>query len=255
MSSNPFVVVACPIRNREWAVPLFFEGMSRQERYADEYLFVTGDNEDCTELDLCAVGYECNLKPVVEVFDTGCPGWRRSGEPRYSINDHAALADVYNRCIDQALERWPEATHVWMIDSDIAPDPGVLRLLLEADKDVISAVVRNSPGALNFMLGVKQPGNEPFRCEVEEGALEARPRRPFQVSFLSACTLFRREVLENWHNLGPGRDDFKVRYAPDPRSHDFPLCASARAAGYTLWVHPLARTSHYFHGPGKEPLR
>lgn len=262
---RPFVVCACPIRNRAWIAARHAAAVMTQTRPPNRLLYVTGDNEDDTEEALRALYAAYDEEIQVDRFDTGCPGWARDGEPRYSINDHAALAAVYNRCIDQALERWPMLTHLWMIDSDILPDSNVLELLLEADKAIISAVVRNSPGAWNFMRGVRAD-REPQRSQDDETALQRRDKAPFRVTFLSACTLFRREVLvgeviERWDGpVGVGepgwRDERKpARYAPDPRSHDFGLVASAKAAGYSLWVHPLARTLHFFHGPGKEPLR
>lgn len=237
------VVAACPIRNRVWAVVGHVDGLLSQVRPPDALLYVTGDNDDETEEILRAKLYPHRRQAAVDRFDTGCPGWRRDGEPRYSINDHEALARVYNRCLDLALEQWPEATHVWMLDSDVTPDPNVLELLLAADKDLVSAVVPLSERAWNFMLGRNwKQGRGPYRNGTEWAALSLK--EPIPVTFLAACTLIRREVLEAW-----------VRFAPHPRSHDFPFCSAAEEAGFGLWVEPRARCAHWRDGPEEEPLR
>lgn len=220
-------------------------------------IYVTGDNEDDTA-PVLLTGTEY-WWPRVHHFNTGCPAWARDGEPRYSLNDHANLAVVYNRCLDLALEGWPDATHVWMIDSDVIPDPDVLELLLAAGKPLVSAVVPLGKQAWNFMCGMED--GEPRRTGFEGRLLQAE--EPMPVQFLAACTLIRRGVLEAGKDdpcfatdlrTGEGIYLPKVRFAPHPRSHDFPFCAAARAAGYGLWLEPRARCSHYMK-QGEEPLR
>jgi hypothetical protein len=246
--SDPFVVACIPIRNRAWIVERQLAAFQAQrfERMVGFYL--AGDCEDDT------LGRLARRPAVtVEVFDTGCPAWHRSREPRYSLNDHANLALVYNRMIDRALELWPQATHLWLCDSDVVPEPDCLRLLLEADKDVISAVVALGPeGPWNFMCEENPVSKEAERSGTEETLLEL-VRYPFPVTFLSACTLVKREVLETLTRVTGYFDSSNVdmktrdgcRFAPHPHSHDFPFVASLRAAGYYLWVHPLARTAHH----------
>jgi GT2 family glycosyltransferase len=263
---EPIVVSVTPARNRAWIIREHVAALRAQTRPPDGMIYVTGDNEDSTEGDVRRLQRDpATWSPEKRCYDpflrvaqfrTGSPHWSRDIEgQKYTGDDHASLARVYNRCLDEALAITPEATHVWLLDSDVIPGPNVLELLLAADKDLVSAVVRNSPGALNFMAGhagqtslsgVKHP--EPWRTGYEHIVVDAKPG-PFVVSFLSACTLIRREVLEY------DRDYLRVRFAAHPRSHDFPFCATAREAGFSLWIEPRARTAHYFHGPGKEPLR
>jgi hypothetical protein len=283
---EPIVVSVTPARNRAWIIREHVAALRAQTRPPDGMIYVTGDNEDSTEGDVRRLQRDpATWSPEKRCYDpflrvaqfrTGSPHWSRDIEgQKYTGDQHASLARVYNRCLDEALAITPEATHVWLLDSDVIPDSHVLELLLAADKDLVSAVVRNSPGALNFMVRDKPKGEgrEPFRSSLDADRLrpwiddEGQERfGPFCVSFLSACTLIRREVLlprdgslipprpgrmEGWEcEMLPG-----VRFAPHPRSHDFPFCATAREAGFSLWIEPRARTAHYFHGPGKEPLR
>lgn len=269
--SEPFVVVSIPIRNRAWAVPLLFDSLRRQTRPPDEILFVTGDNDDRTAEVIVETFWsyrDDRIDVTLEEFDTGCPAWRRDGSPRYSLDDHANLAVVYNRGIEEALSRWPQMTHLWLLDSDVVPRPDVLELLLEARLEVVSAMVRNSPGALNFMLGMDAEGNP--RRTGGEGARAFSMGCPHLVTFLSACTLVERKWLElevaeprplpPWSEVveevpaGPSFDAVRVRFAPHPRSHDFPFVRRLELAGARLWVHPKAETAHYFYGPDKGPL-
>lgn len=256
---SPFVVMGCPIRNRAWMVPAHVEAIQRQAT-ADARLalfYVEGDSTDNT---VEVLGEARDIwagthRPVEFIhFNTGFPGWRRSGEPRYSMNNHANLALAYNKVIDEALIEYPTMTHLWLVDSDVTPAPDALERLLAADKDVVAAIVLNSPGTYNFMLGMQ--GGEPWRA----GSEMDHPPELFEATGVTACVLYRREVLAG-HGIGAldRHDGFGMaaglpRFAPHPRSHDFRMMAALRAAGITTWVEPRAKAAHYFHGPGEEPL-
>lgn len=254
LDREPFVVVACPIRNRAWMVERHINGLLSQSGPPRRLLYVTGDNADDTEERLRdpAVGFCGPGEVEVLRYDTGCPAWHRSGEPRYSLNDHANLARVYNYCIDKALELWPGATHVWMIDSDIVPEPDVLELLIDANVDAVAPIVPLGKAAWNFMLGYQ------FRVPQRDGSEAGRLLwdRPFPAPFVCASVLYRREVLDYVDEDSAAFDEERalVRFAPHPRSHDFPMQAALRAAGFQAWVEPRARCSHYME-EGKEPLR
>lgn len=276
---EPFVVACCPIRNRAWAVMKLYDALWGQGRPPERLLFVEGDSEDRTRDEILGLIADIDQVPgpvgppgvYLRRFDTGCPGWSRDGNPRYSINDHEALARVYNECIDEALRRWTEATHIWMIDSDVEPAPDVLALLLAAEKDVVAAALQNSPGAWNFTLGYgdsKRFGQPaPFRTGEEATAIAFAESdaqiglgAPMQVTLVSACVLYRREVLERletWDELTDGTTVHRprCRFAPDPRSHDFGMMRALRAAGIQPWVEPRARCAHWYYGPDREPLR
>lgn len=272
---EPFVVACCPIRNRAWAVMKLYDALCGQGRPPERLLFVEGDSEDRTRDEILGLIADIDQVPgsvgppgvYLRRFDTGCPGWSRDGNPRYSINDHEALARVYNECIDEALRRWTEATHIWMIDSDVEPAPDVLALLLAAEKDVVAAAVRNSPGAWNFMSGRSHFRDLSWSPETDgdprrngtEGAVLFR-EEPLPVALVSACVLYRREVLERletWDELTDGTTVHRprCRFAPDPRSHDFGMMRALRAAGIQPWVEPRARCAHWYYGPDREPLR
>jgi GT2 family glycosyltransferase len=157
------------------------------------------------------------------------------------------------------------ATHLWMVDSDVLPEPDCLALLLAADKDVVAAPVRNGEKAWNFMTG--EMGGVPYRDAIAhwvlmEAMADSEHYGPFLVSLLGACTLVRRAVLDTWVGVDPavGVDaphqppQPLVRFAPHPRGEDLAFCAAARAAGYQLFVEPRARCAHWMD-PDKEPLR
>lgn len=243
---TPNVVAVTPIRNRDWMVLSHIDSLCDQHARLAAAFYLTGDNEDAT---LSALRREARAPSGfvhVEEFNTNSPHWSRDrpGE-KYTGDDHASLSRVYNRMVDRALERFPDATHLWLVDSDVLPEPGCLERLLEADKDVIAAVVRHSKTAFNFMTG-EQDG-EPRRGSEAAWLDSSREmmRHPqirrvlIPATFLSCCVLYRRAVLEN-----PAH-----RFAPHPRSHDFPMQAALRASGLDLWVHPLARAEHVMEEP------
>lgn len=243
--SEPFVVAGCPVRNRGWIVEDHADALTDQSTLPPPnrifYLVNDCEEDDLTEDTLGQLVYEGRDWISFEVFNTGHPGWHRGSRedgwktgphPTYHEDNCANNARVRNRWIERALKLWPQATHLWSVDSDVLPKKDCLERLLAADKDIVAAVVRNGERAYNFMLDWID--FEPARTGHEADAVAGDA--PFPVSLLGACVLIRREVLVR---------EPLVRFAAHPRGEDFPFCEAARLAGYQLWVEPRARTEHW----------
>lgn len=259
--SEPFVVATTCVRRRPWAARPWLGAMAAQARKPDAVLVVVDEPEDrVTELTWGVVASDCErngLAPtkVVAYPHPSAPGWsrgtRESGwrepEPgasgRYSDDQHAHLARLRNWTVERALELWPQCTHVWCTDSDVAPEPDVLELLLAADKEVVAAVVRNGERAWNFFSGEswRQNPPEPYRNGTEP--LIVTCKEPVKVTMTGASILLRLDAIKAGY-----------RWAPDLKGEDVGAAKIARAHGIELWLHPIARTLHYFNGPDEEPL-
>jgi hypothetical protein len=222
--ADAFVVAGGPVRDRGWIVGSSIDALSANG--ADALFYLANDCQDNTETILYQKGvrYE-TVKTGKEGY---CRGERREGWKghRY-VFDH--LADMRNLWADYALDLYPQATHFWSCDSDIAPDEDCLPLLLEADKPCIGARVRNSPVAYNFMLGMDSGGAR--RSGGEAQALEST--EPFEVTLTGACFLIRRDVLES------------TDWGFHDRGEDLVFSQGCIDQGHGLWLHPRARCTHY----------
>lgn len=254
-ASDPCVVALCPIRNRRWILHRHINAL-RAQTVPPRIFYLEGDSTDGTKERLAELAEEgmCG----VATLDTGSPFWRRDGEIRYSGDQHASLSHVYNALLDEGLYRFSPVSHFWLLDSDVLPEEGCLEELLRADKDVVAAVVEHSRGVFNFMVGERD--GEPRR-QNEATALGwfrgdcdgPQYGAPFPATFVSCCVLYRREVLElprvpcgdEYDPPLHSREVLRVpRFAPHPRSHDFPWVADLKRAGHELWVAPRAKAEH-----------
>ena len=244
MSGKPFVVAATIAKNRAWTLPRWCAALHAQTRPVDAVAVLLND---CTDDSFDVAFASMFAEPWNEIprscwtYNTGDKGNDRIA-PRYSI---ANLAYLRNTLISRVLEQWPQASHIWSVDSDLLPAPNVLALLLSADLPVVAAVVANNAQgtALNYMLGWRErlAGEDGERGTgyVKHVHRNGRERdvlartEPVQVAMTGACVLVKREVL-----------DAGVSYADHPQGEDIAWSLDAQAKGFLLAVHPAARTRH-----------
>lgn len=225
-NSKPFVVAGCPVKNRGWILPKWFDAMEAQTTKPDQLFLLPNDIVDDTE-QVCYV--RLFGENDYEVHNTGDAGYDRI-EPRYSIENLAALRNLW---ADRCLFHWPHLTHLWSVDSDIAPDVDVLAKLLAVNEPIVGALVRNStaPGIYNFTHGADDTG--PRRDGTEQFIVETLGV-PTQVTMTGACCLYRRDAI-----------DAGLRWHAHNRGEDCGLALEAKRLGISMWVEPNARTRHY----------
>lgn len=137
MSENPkpFVVAGGIVRNRAWVLPRYLDALLSNK--PDAIFMLTDNNEDATAEILTA-------RPGVSVLNleiepqAGCTRDGSDGNPRYSS---AFMAKVRNSWAEQALRCFPACTHLWVVDSDVLPEPDVLERLLALEAPVAAAFV------------------------------------------------------------------------------------------------------------------
>lgn len=239
MMSN-FVVAGGIVRNRAWCLPQHLDAVISNLDLGDDVLYLTGDNVDGTESVLSEYMVE------YLVHDTGHPGYKRDPGPhRY---DAANMAFLRNLWAEEAIKRWPHLTHLWVVDSDVIPEPDCLIKLLALDKSVVAAHVPLMDGVTPIWMedwnprfietrdasGVLRPGSDlPRRSGVERYRLAPQP-----CALVGGCYLIRRDA---W--------DKGLRWSPTEISEDGGFARSARDLGIEMWAHPGARTQHLMKEP------
>lgn len=221
-----FVVAGGPVRNRAWCLPKHLDAVSSCLSSGDEQYYCTGDNQDVTLGILTSRGIPFLLR------DTGHPGYKRDPGPfRY---DAANMALLRNLWAEEAIKRWPDLTHLWVVDSDVIPALDCLSKLLSLDKPVVAAHVPLMDGVTPiWMEGWNIHTDLPRRNGWEREQVVPRP-----CTLVGGCYLIRRDA---W--------DKGLRWSPTEISEDGGFARSARVLGIEMWAHPGARTQHLTKEP------
>lgn len=140
-----------------------------------------------------------------------------------------------------ALARFPECTHLWILDDDCAVEPGTLATLLAAveaeQADAAHPLTQDSEGFLSWFPGLLDPAK--FRTARQrptpEHFLTKHGSKPVPFSWSQGIALLvTRRALDE---LGPHRTDYWVR----GEDLEFTLRITARYRG--IYV-PAARVWH-----------
>lgn len=214
--SAPFVVAGTIVRNRAWCL---LEHLRAVEdclgRDADDFemFYLTGSNEDDTPAVL-------NDFDIV-TFLSAPESVEHHERPYYSSAHMGALR---NRWAETALFLWPQLTHLWVVDSDVIPGAGCLKLLLEVDKPVVGAWVDGcTPNE-----GFDSVHGQAFRTGKEK-----HHKEPFRATMLGGCYLIKREAFL----LG-------ARWGAHSQGEDAALADWCRDLEIEMWAHPLAKCEH-----------
>lgn len=108
------------------------------------------------------------------------------------------IAMARNKVVRDALEE-PECTHVWFVDSDMAPAPGTLTRLLSHDVDVVSALCFDSelrPAVYDRLNPLEQWSRT--RLGHVQACMDSDSSGLAQIAGIGmACTLIRTSVLRD----------------------------------------------------------
>jgi len=250
---RPFVVAGGIVRNRAWILRRHLLHVSTQGVIEGEewcrpaqMFYLTGDNEDDTE-DILSFRHSGLWDVPVSYarHDTGWDGFERvgrDGRPPYSTEN---MAKLRNEWLRGCLARWPELTHVWVVDSDVLPDSDVLAALLRLDKPVVAARVPIADGVTPIYM----EGLELVATHFGKGAEVWAPRRtgneklrflPFEATCIGGCYLIRRDAI-----------DAGVRWYVNGimRAEDGGFADSCRELRIEMWAEPLAACQHVMERP------
>lgn len=230
-----FVVAGGIVRSRAWCLPKHLKAVA-SNAYVREMLYCTGDNNDNTveilsDFDYLPINRDGGRLSVL-LHHTGHPGYKRDPGPfRY---DSANMALLRNLWAEEAIKRWPDLTHLWVVDSDVIPALDCLSKLLSLDKPVVAAHVPLMDGVTPiWMEGWDTNADLPRRTGWERQQVAPRP-----CTLVGGCYLIRRDA---W--------DKGIRWSPTEISEDGGFARRARVLGIEMWAHPGALTQHLMKEP------
>lgn len=125
----PELVIGCPLRDRMWILPLWFERVATALKSAgmDKPLLVfVGDVNDesmqYAEREAEARGWGCSLVPVTEPQEPYSREW--------NIDRYRYMVDLRNRLLTEVKEWAPQV--FWSLDSDILVHEDALKSAIDA---------------------------------------------------------------------------------------------------------------------------
>lgn len=169
------------------------------------------------------------------------PGYIRGHIP---LEANANLSGPRNQVVRTFLEQ--DASHLWLLDSDMRFGPDTLPRLIEADADVISGLCfgqRSDDGELSYFTTM-------FRITDDEiERIETYPENEvIDVDLVgAACLLIRREVLEKIQTNHPEPWPwFAEEITPEGGYHseDITFAWRVKQAGFQTKLHTGVKLGH-----------
>lgn len=216
------VIAGGIVRNRGWVLEDHLLAL-RANGISNLY-YVTGDNIDDTENILKSNGVRYTR------FDTGWESYRRGG---YTSK---IMGMLRNQWVYDAMHAYPEATHLWSVDSDVIVPSNALDALLSHDKDVMAAYVPVAGGAIPIhMYGWSDVEGHPVRTG-DERHISSQIRR---CTLVGACVLMTTSMLKKCMPV----------YGQDGQGEDGFFAKRMRECGIEQWVDPVVITEHRMQEP------
>lgn len=213
------ILIACPIRNRAWILLDYLQGLYNLDYPKDKiaFHFILNDSSDKSKEILQdwkeVVEKEYRYVHISEVNFGYPPDWgedRKNNKLNRVSKTYKTLSVLRNLILDSA---WLDmkADYLFSVDSDILVNPDVLNKLIETEKDIVAALVRNGKNAYNFLPRIP-----------------CIPDRIFEVDTIGAVILIARKVFENK----------KIRYSVERTGEDEGFCLTAKRQGFNSYVLP-----------------
>lgn len=159
-----------------------------------------------------------------------------------ALGDNLGFAAACNRGIRRVLNR--DVRWVWLLNNDAVPEKDSLKVLLHLGEGlpkagILSPLIRRLSDGTVWHQGAREAG----RFGLLPKALAAVSGEAVAVDYVSGCAmLVRRDVLER---VGPFDEGFFAYY------EELDLCRRVRAAGFGIFVVPLATVWHEVGATGR----
>lgn len=225
-----FVVAGTPCRDRGWILQRYLDALRANKPDA---IFILTDNNSDDTLEILSRNADVRWENLWCDPQPGCTRDGSDGMPRYSSK---FMAEIRNRWAAMVLEFFPEATHLFVCDSDVLPEPDVLEKLLALKAPVAAAFVPIADGVTpihmdNFVYRVESDGSWSLRGK--RTGVEATYTEPHQIWLCGGCYLIERRAL-----------DTGLRWGEHPQGEDGFIATECWRLKLMMMVDPGARCAH-----------
>lgn len=223
---NKTITIGCPISNRAYLIERFLNGVYglNYDKKLIKLYFVVNNSKDSTYSDL----KDFQRKHKNEYLDIKIEKYKmkHAKEARVTkirLKTYSRLAELRNYILKNI-----DTDYFFSLDSDIMVDIDLdcLNKLLEAQKDIIAAVINNDsmlrPNAKYPKIRTNLLKN------VDDGIthiMDWKMNEVFEVDHTGAVYLLTKEVCEN------------VEYGFHKQGEDMAFCNMAKEKGYKIYAH------------------
>lgn len=213
------IVAGGPVRNRDWIIDRHLNAVYRNGIRDALYLFNNSSDRTAEYL------YRARWPSVAE-YTKSVPTDEQVTPRGYNSTTLSFLRNIWAQ---QAIQKWPQATHLWVVDSDILPDPDCLKYLLCVEADIVGAYVPIMDGVTPIhMEGWNEEEQRAYRTK-----LEKTRTTPHSVYLVGGCYLVKTNAFKKG-----------LIWQPGEQGEDQGFANKARELGLTMMVHPHAKTKH-----------
>lgn len=231
--SYPEVLIASPIRNRDWVLPTFLQALENLNYPTNKlwFHFTLNNSEDKSKEILKEWREKTRFEKKRITIEELNFFYSGSGKERdWSSQVLANMEYMRNTHLDK-LKHLKTCTYLFSIDSDVLVHPEVLNITLLQDKKIISPVFwakwdsKEGESLPQVWLSGQYETSIPFMNMLRT------KKSCFLVGGLGACTLIHREVPQRRVNYT------SIYNLPSHMSgEDRNFCIRAVCAGYNLWA-------------------
>ena len=166
-------------------------------------------------------------------YKTECEYLKTHNDHIWTLDNMDNMARMRNMTIVHALENWCD--YWWSVDSDVMVRPETLRILLQANKDIVSEIFWTRAPSGKYWCNAWM--------EDQASGMPEEWRKPglYACGMTGACTLVKREVLDRGVNYSRIPN---IRTAL--RGEDRHFCVRAACAGYQCWIDSHAPAEHLY---------
>ena len=161
-------------------------------------------------------------------MDTGDEYRKTSDNHEWTLELMAKMSGLRNRTIEEMLaggfDYW------FSVDTDLVLDPRTLKVLLEADRDIVSEIFWTQHWCNAWEHDQYSPPREEWR----------KPGL-YRVGMTGACTLVKRNVFEAGVDYTQIPNIYKAL-----RGEDRHFCVRAACAGFEMWVDTHCPAVHLY---------
>lgn len=229
MQSLPRILIGCPIRDRAWILPRYLKSLAALSPEFDiSYGFIVNDCSDRTPEMLRR--FQAENPGQVMIIEHNLSSRHSSLRGGYAVHN---LVILRNLLISLFLSgKWD---YLFSVDSDILVEPDTLRVLLDANLPVVSALIENGQhlggGSFSNICALQGRSFRPMGIPEEEGLIP--------VDLTGAVILIKRSVLA----------EKGVRYHYHRQGEDAGFCLDARQKGIPIYCHTGVRPQHIMLKP------
>jgi glycosyltransferase involved in cell wall biosynthesis len=219
------IIAGCPVRNRGWALPQWFEGLRAQDHDL-EILCLASESEDNTIELLKENGATVLFDP-----QPGRPTAAIDGHYWGTMADYEYMARIRNLLLEDVISH--DADYFLSIDSDIVLPPGALEKMIEIN---IGVRAWTPYGAV--VSPYVNMGQTEVVPNVMSWAGSGNANRDFirsdggYADVIMACMLFDRHAMA------------QLRWSAHQQGEDVGLCIDATIKQVPRWWEPSIRCDH-----------